>query len=74
LSGANSAWAVAAITGNGPDQIGGKQNEEAEGSERDGENAGNGCQGNGRMDEIAPGNSSGKSKAARCRKWLFWQY
>src|SRR5256885_15781416 len=34
LSGSNRERAVPAITGNGPDQVGGKQNEEAERGER----------------------------------------
>ena len=65
LSGANSARVVPAITGNGPDQVGRKQNEEAERGERDRENASNGGKGNGHTDEIPPGNPGGESKALR---------
>ncbi len=57
LAGANSGWVAPAITGNGPDQVGGKQNEEAQRGEGNRENAGDGGQGNGRADEILPGNS-----------------
>lgn len=56
LPGANSGRAIPAITGNGPDQVGGKQNEEAQRGEGDRENAGDGGQGGGRADEIPPGN------------------
>ena len=70
LSGANSERAVPAITGNGPDQVGGKQNEEAKRGERHRENASDGGQGSGCTNEILPGNPGGKSKATR-RKWPF---
>ena len=70
LSGSNRERAVPAITGNGPDQVGGKQNEEAERGERHRENASDCGQGSGCTNEILPGNPGGKSKATR-RKWPF---
>src|SRR5689334_13833935 len=74
FSGANSERPVPAITDDGPDQVGGKKNEEAERGKRHSDNAGDSGQGSGRMDEILPGNPDGRGKAARWRKRPFRGY